>query len=45
MYGMQPRGVYELRNLEQNEFRSASAEDFLAEMQELHNNIKEWLQN
>jgi hypothetical protein len=36
MYGMQPRGVSELRDLEQSEFRSAGAEDFAAEMQELH---------
>jgi hypothetical protein len=45
MYGMQPRGVFELRDLEKSEFRSASAEDFAAEMQELHNKIKERLQN
>jgi transposase InsO family protein len=45
MYGMQPRGVSELRDLEKSEFRSASAEDFAAEMQELHNKIKERLQN
>jgi hypothetical protein len=39
VYGMQPRGVSELKDLEQNEFRSASAEDFAAEMQELHSEI------
>jgi hypothetical protein len=44
IYGMQPRGVSELRVLEQNEFRSAGAEDFAAEMQELHSKIKERLQ-
>jgi hypothetical protein len=32
MYGMQPRGVFELRNLEESEFRSVGAEDFAAEM-------------
>jgi hypothetical protein len=45
VYGMQPRGVSELRDLEKNEFRSAGAEDFAAEMQELHNKIKERLKN
>jgi hypothetical protein len=32
MYGIQPRGVSKLRNLEQSELRSAGAEDFAAEM-------------
>jgi hypothetical protein len=45
MYGMQPRGVSELRDLGQSEFRSVGAEDFAAEMQELHNKIKERLKN
>jgi hypothetical protein len=45
MYGMQPRGVSELRDLEQNEFISARAEDFAAEMQALHSKIKERLQS
>jgi hypothetical protein len=45
MYVMHPRGVSELRDLEQNDFKSAGAEDFAAEMQELHSKIKEWLQN
>jgi hypothetical protein len=45
MYGMQPRGVFELRDLEQNEFRSARVEDFAAEMQEFHRKIKERLQS
>jgi hypothetical protein len=45
MYGMQPRGVFELRDLGKSEFRSAGAEDFAAEMQELHSKIKEWLKN
>jgi hypothetical protein len=43
--GMQSRGVSELRNLDHNEFRSASAEDFAVKMQELHNKIKERLKN
>jgi hypothetical protein len=44
-YGMQPRGVSELRDFEQNEFRSVGAEDFAEEMQEIHNKIKEKLTN
>jgi hypothetical protein len=43
VYGMNPRGVSELRDLKQSEFRSVGAEDFAAEMQELHNQIKEQL--
>jgi hypothetical protein len=43
VYGMNPRGVSELRDLKQDEFRSTGAEDFTAEMQELHNQIKEQL--
>jgi hypothetical protein len=42
---MQPRVVSELRDLDQNEFRSAGAEYFAVEMQELHSKIKEWLQS
>jgi hypothetical protein len=45
LYGMQPRGVSELRDLEQGEIRSAGAEDFAAEMQRLHGRIKEQLQS
>jgi len=41
MYGMNPRGVSELRDLEQSKFRSASAEDFGAKMQELHSKVRE----
>jgi hypothetical protein len=36
VYGMQPRGVSELKDSEQDEVRSASAEDFVEEMKELH---------
>jgi hypothetical protein len=42
---MQPRGVSELKGSEQTEFRSASAEDFIEAMKELHNQVKERLQN
>jgi hypothetical protein len=41
LYGMQPRGMYELRDLEQGEIRGAGAEDFDAEMKRLHSRIKE----
>jgi hypothetical protein len=35
MYGMHPRGVSELRDLEKHEFRSVGANDFVAKMKEL----------
>jgi hypothetical protein len=38
---MQRRGVFELKDSKQDEFRSASAEDFAEGMKELHNKIKE----
>ena len=45
VYGMQPRGVSELKYLEQNEFTSASAEDFAEGMKEIHSRVKERLQS
>jgi hypothetical protein len=45
VYGMQPRGVSELRDSEQNTTRSASAEDFTEAMRELHSQVKERLHN
>jgi len=45
VYGMQPRGVSDLRELEKSEFRSSREEDFAVDMQELHNKIKERLNN
>ena len=42
---MQPRGVSELKDLEWNEFRSASVEEFAEAMKELHSQVKERLQN
>ena len=36
LYGMHPRGVYELRNLGKLETRSADGEDFARAMQDLH---------
>jgi hypothetical protein len=45
MYGMQSRGVYDLRDLEQSQFRSVGEEDFTVEMEELHSKIREQLKN
>jgi len=45
VYGMQLRGVSKLKDLEQDKFKSASAEDFVEAMEELHSQIKERLQN
>jgi hypothetical protein len=45
LYGMHPSGVSELRDLEQSEIRSAGEEDFVAEMQRLHIQIKGQLHN
>jgi hypothetical protein len=45
VYGMHPRGVFELKDSEQNEFTSASAEDFAKAMKELHSQVKERLQS
>jgi hypothetical protein len=42
---MQPRGVSKLKDSEQNETRSSSAENFAEAMKELHNQVKERLQN
>jgi hypothetical protein len=38
---MHPRGVSKLKNSEQVEFRSASAENFAEAMKELHSRVKE----
>jgi hypothetical protein len=43
VYGMQPRGVSELRDSEQTATRSASAEEFAEAMKELHSQVKERL--
>jgi hypothetical protein len=40
---MHPRGVFELKYSEQDEFRSASAEEFAEAMKELHSQVKEQL--
>jgi hypothetical protein len=43
VYGMRSRGISELRDLEHNATRSASAEDFTEAMKELHSQAKERL--
>jgi hypothetical protein len=43
VYEMNLRGVLELIDLKKSDFRSVRVEDFAAEMQELHNQIKEKL--
>jgi hypothetical protein len=43
VYGMHPRGVSELRDSEQNTTRSASAEDFIEAMREIHSQVEERL--
>jgi hypothetical protein len=45
VYGIQPRGIRELRDLNQDEFKSAGVEDFATEMQKLHDRVREKLQD
>jgi hypothetical protein len=45
VYGMQPRGIFELRYSEKTATRSASAEEFAEVMKELHSQVKERLKN
>jgi hypothetical protein len=45
LYGMHPRGIYEFRNLGKQEIRSANGEDFAVSMQELHDMVKQQLQD
>jgi hypothetical protein len=42
---MQPRGISKLRDSGQIATRSASAEEFVEAMKELHSQVKERLQN
>jgi hypothetical protein len=42
---MHPRGIIELRDLNQDEFRSVGVEDFTIEMHKLHDRVREQLQN
>ena len=39
-YGMRPRGVSELRELGKAEMRSAQGEDFVSEIQAIHEPVK-----
>jgi hypothetical protein len=45
LYRMQPRGVSELRDVEQGEIKSVGAEDFAAKMQKPHSHIRGQLQS
>jgi hypothetical protein len=44
VYGLHPRGVFELRNLENSEGRSAYVDDFSQSMKEVHEQVKKQLQ-
>ena len=44
VYGMNPRGVYKLRNLGGHERRSADGENFASSMHELQEDVKKKLQ-
>ena len=43
-FGMNPRGVYELRNLGEHETRSAKAKEYAEQMQRLQEDVKDKLQ-
>ena len=43
VYGMNPRGVYELIDLGEHDKRSADGEDFASTMHELQENVKKKL--
>lgn len=43
-FGMNPRGVYELRNLSKQETKSAKSEEFVEEVQRLQEDVKDRLQ-
>jgi hypothetical protein len=45
VYVIQLRGISKLRDSEQNATRSASAKEFTEAVKELHNRVKERLQN
>jgi hypothetical protein len=45
VYGIHPRGITELRDMKQDEFRSVGAKYFATEMQKLHDRVREKLQN
>jgi hypothetical protein len=41
VYGIQLRGITELRYLNQDDFKSAGAKDFATKMQKLHDRVRE----
>jgi hypothetical protein len=45
VYGRKPRGIVELRELKQDESRSAEAKDFSTEMQRVHDQVKKQIQD
>jgi hypothetical protein len=45
VYGIHPRGITELRDMNQDEFRTTREKDFAAEMQKIHDKVREQLQN
>jgi hypothetical protein len=45
VYGRQPRGVAELRELKQDEFRSVGEKYFSIEMQRLHDQVRRQIQD
>jgi hypothetical protein len=45
VYGIKLRGIKELRDLNQDEFRSVGEEDFARETQKLHDRVREQIQN
>lgn len=45
VYGMHPRGVYELRDMQGIDRRSAQGEDFVVAIRDIHQQVRETLQN
>ncbi|XP_057830137.1 uncharacterized protein LOC131041165 [Cryptomeria japonica] len=45
VYGLHPRGILELRDLHGVDKRSSEAEDFVAVMKDIHQQVKETLQS
>ena len=45
VYGMHPRGVSELRNFGKDDMRSVEGEDFASEIQAIHEQVKQQLQD
>ena len=45
VYGIQPKGITEMRDLNQDEFRSNGVEDFAKRMHKLHDRVRKKLQD